>query len=234
MIEAAVVNESQSTSILLPEIIPIVSSESDTPEVFTDIYRDDTNIAIWQRKLSGELALAVDDILKANTKLKIAEVVTAKNVHSTLYNVLGETNAVMVLSDDITLLVDMFCCLFDLKGVGLRLTVLDSPMCPRFHFDRIPCRLVSTYQGIATEWLPHHLVDRSKLGAGNQGKSDEQSGLFQSTNDIRQLSQGDVALLKGEFWHANEGAGLVHRSPVQTKDTINEPRLLLTLDFIND
>lgn len=234
MIEAAVVNESQSTSILLPEIIPIGSSESDTPEVFTDIYRDDTNIAIWQRKLSGELALAVNDILKANTKLKIAEVVTAKNVHSTLYNVLGETNAVMVLSDDITLLVDMFCCLFDLKGVGLRLTVLDSPMCPRFHFDRIPCRLVSTYQGIATEWLPHHLVDRSKLGAGNQGKSDEQSGLFQSTNDIRQLSQGDVALLKGEFWHANEGSGLVHRSPVQPKDTINEPRLLLTLDFIND
>ena len=234
MIEAAVVNESQSTSILLPEIITIGSRESDTPEVFTDIYRDDTNIAIWQRKLSGELALAVDDILKANTKLKIAEVVTAKNVHSTLYNVLGETNAVMVLSDDITLLVDMFCCLFDLKGVGLRLTVLDSPMCPRFHFDRIPCRLVSTYQGIATEWLPHHLVERSKLGAGNQGKSDEQSGLFQSTNDIRQLSQGDVALLKGEFWHANEGAGLVHRSPVQPKGTINEPRLLLTLDFIND
>lgn len=234
MIGSAVVNESQSTSVLLPEIITQGSSESDTPEAFTDIYRDDTNIAIWQRRLSGELSLAVNEILKTNTKLKIAEAVTAKNVHSTLYNILGETNAVMMLSDDITLLVDMFCCLFDLKGVGLRLTVLDSAMCPRFHFDRIPCRLVTTYHGIATEWLPNHLVDRSKLGAGNQGKSDENSGLFHSTNDIRQLSQGDVALLKGEFWHDNEGAGLVHRSPAQPKGTINEPRLLLTLDFIND
>ena len=234
MIGSTVVNESQSTSILIPEIITLGSSESDTPEAFTDIYRDDTNIAIWQRKLSGELSLAVNEILKTNTKLKIAEAVTAKNVHSTLYNVLGETNAVMRLSDDITLLVDMFCCLFDLKGVGLRLTVLDSAMCPRFHFDRIPCRLVTTYHGIATEWLPNHLVDRSKLGAGNQGKSDENSGLFHSTNDIRQLSQGDVALLKGEFWHDNGGAGLVHRSPAQPKGSINEPRLLLTLDFIND
>jgi hypothetical protein len=234
MIETAVVNESQLTNTHLSEKLTREVSENKTPEVFTDIYRDDTNIAIWQRQLSDELTLAINDILKVNKKLKIAEVVTPKNVHATLYNVLGETNAVMLLSDDITLLVDMFCCLFDLKGVGLRLTALDSAMCPRFHFDRIPCRLVTTYHGIATECLPHHLVDRSKLGAGNQGKSDEQSGLFHDANDIRQLSRGDVALLKGEFWHDNEGAGLVHRSPAQPKETINESRLLLTLDFIND
>lgn len=227
-------NESQSTNILLPEPLAIRASESDTPEVFTDIYRDDTNIAIWQRKLSEELVLAVDEILKTGARVKIAEEVTAESVHSTLCNALGDTNAVRRLSDDITLLVDMFCCLFDLKEVGLRLTALDRAMCPRFHFDRIPCRLVTTYHGIATEWLPHQLVDRSKLGAGNQGRSDEQSGLFDSTDDIRQLSEGDVALLKGEFWHDNEGAGLVHRSPVQPEGLLTERRLLLTLDFIND
>jgi hypothetical protein len=107
-------------------------------------------------------------------------------------------------------------------------------MCPRFHFDRIPCRLITTYHGVATEWLPHQVVDRSKLGAGNQGKSDEKSGLFESANDICQLRKGDVGLLKGEFWHDNEGAGLVHRSPVQTDDSLSQSRLLLTLDFIND
>tara|TARA_R110001583_G_scaffold195291_1_gene371525 strand:+ start:11287 stop:11991 length:705 start_codon:yes stop_codon:yes gene_type:complete len=228
------INESQSTSILLPEPLAICANESDKPEVFTDIYRDDTNIAIWQRTLSDELALAADEVLKSGARVKIAEAVTAKSVHSTLCNALGDTTAVRMLSDDITLLVDMFCCLFDLKEVGLRLTALDRAMCPRFHFDRIPCRLVTTYHGVATEWLPHQLVDRSKLGAGNQGKSDEQSGLFDSTDDIRQLSEGDVALLKGEFWHDNEGAGLVHRSPVQLEDSINQRRLLLTLDFIND
>jgi hypothetical protein len=228
------INDSQSTSHLLPEKLKKCASESDKPEVFTDIYRDDINMAIWQRKLPDELALAVDDILKSGTRVKIAESVTVKSVNATLCNALGDTSAVSRLSEDVTLLVDMFCCLFDLKAVGLRLTVLDRAMCPRFHFDRIPCRLVTTYHGVATEWLPHQLVDRRKLGAGNQGKSDEQSGLFDSIDDIRQLSQGDVALLKGEFWHNNEGAGLVHRSPVQSEDSINERRLLLTLDFINN
>jgi len=113
----------------------------------------------------------------------------------------------------------------------LRLTVLDRAMCPRFHVDRVPCRLVTTYQGIATEWLPHNVADRSKLGAGNMGKSDDLSGLFECPSDIKQLNCGDVALLKGELWHNNEGAGLIHRSPQLVN---NACRLLLTIDFIED
>ena len=227
-------NEPQLNCIALPEKLIRHASESREAEVFSDIYRDDINIVIWQRKLSDQLVRAANEILKTHAKLEVAEVVTATNVHPKLWKALGDSDAVKVLSDDITLLVDMFCCVFDLTKAGLRLTALDRAMCPRFHFDRIPCRLVTTFHGVATEWLPHQLVDRSKLGAGNQGKSDEQSGLFQSLDDIRQLNQGDVALLKGEFWQDNEGAGLVHRSPVQGPGLINKRRLLLTLDFIND
>ena len=227
-------NKPQSNCIALPEMLIRHASESRELGVFSDIYREDINIAIWQRKLSDQLVLAANEILKTHGRVEIAEAVTATSVHSKLCKALGETDAVKVLSNDITLLVDMFCCVFDLKKAGLRLTALDRAMCPRFHFDRIPCRLVTTFHGVATEWVPHQLVDRSKLGAGNQGKSDEQSGLFQSIDNIRQLNQGDVALLKGEFWQDNEGAGLVHRSPVQGQGLINERRLLLTLDFIND
>jgi len=227
-------NEPQLNCIALPEKLIRHASESHEAEVFSDVYQDDINIVIWQRKLSDQLVRAANEILKTHAKLEVAEVVTATNVHPKLWKALGDSDAVKVLSDDITLLVDMFCCVFDLKKAGLRLTALDRAMCPRFHFDRIPCRLVTTFHGVATEWLPHQLVDRSKLGAGNQGKSDEQSGLFQSLDDIRQLNQGDVALLKGEFWQDNEGAGLVHRSPVQGPGLINKRRLLLTLDFIND
>ena len=122
----------------------------------------------------------------------------------------------------------MFCCLFGIQEAGLRFTVLNRAMCPRFHVDVVPCRLVTTYQGAGTQWLPHHLVDRSKLGMGNNGRSDEQSGLFAAPNDIQNLTSGDVALLKGERWLENEGGGLVHRSP-------NLPtgmhRLLTRLDF---
>lgn len=132
------------------------------------------------------------------------------------------------LSQDIGELVDIFCCLFDLERVGLRLTALDKAMCPKFHVDKVPGRLVTTYRGTATEWLPHSSVNRSKLGHGSEGKADAESGLFKSQDDIQCLNFGDVALLKGERWEGNEGAGLVHRSPALEK---GERRLLLTLDF---
>jgi hypothetical protein len=144
---------------------------------------------------------------------------------------LGGSPEAEVLAEDIAHLVDMFCCLFDLKRGALRMTVLDRAMCPRFHVDRVPCRLVTTYQGIATEWLPHNVADRSKLGTGNMGKPDELSGLFEHISDIQQLKSGDVGLMKGELWHNNEGAGLIHRSPQVPNNT---RRLVLTLDFMND
>ena len=118
-----------------------------------------------------------------------------------------------MLSKDIEELVEMFCYLFDLNRVGLRLTALDGAMCPKFHVDRIPCRLITTYHGIATEWLPHAKADRTKLGHGSQGKPDNQSGLFKTSKAIQKLNQGEVALLKGEGWRGNQGAGLIHRSP---------------------
>jgi hypothetical protein len=205
------------------------SSEQCHPEVLADIYRDDTNIAIWKRTLSDDLILAVDDFINTNRMTQAVLAVTAESTHDVLAKAFNAKIAT-ILSDDIAQAVDMFCCLFDLKRAGLRLTSMDHAMCPRFHVDKIPCRLVSTYHGIATEWLPNHLVDRTKLGAGSLGKPDEESGLFQSLNDIHRINRGDVALLKGEFWEGNEGAGLIHRSPPLP---VGASRLLLTLDFID-
>jgi hypothetical protein len=215
----------------MPSALSRSSVENTTPNVLSDIYREDTNIVIWQRNLSNKLTAAVSDFLQRNATKAAVLAVTPQSTHEVLKDTFGESEALTALSDDIALLVDMFCCLFDLKQAGLRLTILDRAMCPRFHFDRIPCRLVTTYQGIATQWLNHAVVDRSKLGAGNQGKSDEESGLFNNLEDINRLSEGDVALLKGENWNETQGAGLIHRSPPVSA---GERRLLLTLDFIND
>ncbi len=206
------------------------AAESNQAEIFADIYQDETNIAIWRRDLSLELQHYIADFLHSSRQLQASMTVTPQNVHACISELLGDTGQNNALSTDIAELVDMFCYLFELKQVGLRLTTLDHAMCPRFHVDHVPCRLVSTYQGEATQWLPHQAVDRTKLGTGNNGLADERSGIYQSPNDIHQLSAGDVALLKGERWEGNENAGLVHRSPAVNE---GERRLLLTLDFIS-
>jgi hypothetical protein len=205
-------------------------TESDEPTIFTDVYRQDTNIIIWRRELSATFQQAIDKFLKTNCAFQTVMTVTPQNALNSISETLGDSASNAELSENITELVDMFCCLFGLKRAGLRLMILDRAMCPRFHVDRVPCRLVTTYQGAATQWLPHQVVDRTKLGAASHVNSDEQSGLFQSKDDIQQLRTGDVALLKGELWTGNENAGLVHRSPALS---MGERRLLLTLDFIN-
>ena len=197
-------------------------------DVLADIYDDEVNIAIWQRTLPQSILDATSKVLLRKPNLQISLAVDPADIRGDLVNALGMQAESAALATDIARLVDMFCYLFDLKNVGLRLTALSHAMCPRFHVDKVPCRLATTYSGNATEWLPHDRVDRSKLGPGSSGKPDAESGLDSRNDDIQQLEIGDVALLKGESWIGNEKAGLVHRSPGLRPGT---SRLLLTLDF---
>ncbi len=224
-----------STQTLNPEpftTIPVKfrrAAQSKEPEILTDIYQEEINIVIWQRELSTMLKDAAKDFIASNSTFQTAMTVTPQNALSNISKSLG-IGSESELSTNIAELVDMFCCLFELKHAGLRLTVLDRAMCPKFHVDRVPCRLVTTYQGIATEWLPHQVVDRAKLGVDNNRQTDNPPGHFHGQNNVQRLSSGDIALLKGELWEGNENAGLVHRSPTVST---GEYRLLLTLDFIN-
>ncbi|MNT31432.1 hypothetical protein D3C72_1672660 [compost metagenome] len=117
---------------------------------------------------------------------------------------------------DVTWLVAAYTCLVGARRVGLRLRVLDGPMCPRFHVDNVPLRLLTTYVGPGSEWLQERDSGRGELHTAES-----------SVDNIQQLQAGEVAILKGEKWQGNEGAGLVHRSP-----SAQQGRLLLSLDWL--
>lgn len=201
---------------------------NDDPRILANIYRDDCNMATWRRKLSPELQREVATFLQTHNSFQSSMSVSPESAQSSIHRALRGNECLASLSTDIAELVDMFCYLFEVDLAGLRLRALEQPMCPRFHVDHVPCRLVTTYQGPATECLPHDCVDRSKLGSGSGGIPDESSGLFRSPGDIQQAHAGEVLLLKGERWEGNEGAGLVHRSP---SIPTGGRRLLLTLDL---
>ncbi len=204
--------------------------EADDPSVLSQIYKPEVNIVIWRRKLSPALILEVQNLL-FNGGFSVAQAnLRTGDFRSYLEEIMSDQSNTSLLKDDIVQLIEMFCYLFDLEGVGIRIKSLAEPMCPRFHVDRVPCRLVSTYYGLSTEWLENECIDRSKLGHGNQGLSDDKSGLISSDNCIQTLESGDVALLKGELWPDNEGQGLVHRSPNASD---KDKRLLLSLDFMS-
>lgn len=94
-------------------------------------------------------------------------------------------------------------------------------MCPRFHVDHVPVRLLTTYAGVGSQWLKEGAMDRRRLAQPEAEPVDPQV--------IQQFCCGDVGLLKGEKWHGNEGLGLIHRSP---EPAPGERRLILTLDWL--
>ena len=201
------------------------------PEILTEIYQDTVNIAVWETEISPKLESAVKAVTASSPDLQISEVIWVKSGEGQLQEILGADDASVELRNDVLELVDMFCCLFGLQRTGLRLATLNRAMCPRFHVDHIPCRLLKTYTGIATQWIPHERLDRTKLGVNHHDQRDEVSGLLERETDIENLQSGHVALLKGERWMGNEGAGLVHRSPGLNE---GEQRLLLSLDFCTE
>ena len=196
----------------------------------SEIHKQKFNISIWKRELDSVITNSAKHVLLKNPRLEFSEVVQLKNVEQVLITEFGSDAEMSPLYDDIKNVVQLFCDLFQLDRVWLRIDAIDSPMCPRFHVDNLKCRLVTTYIGPGTQWLQHHSVNRTKLGHGNEGKPDEESGLFSNKEDIEQLDTGHIALLKGDAWNGNEGFGIVHRSPHANE---HYKRLYMTVDFVD-
>ncbi|WP_200241836.1 DUF1826 domain-containing protein [Lamprobacter modestohalophilus] len=105
--------------------------------------------------------------------------------------------------------------------ITARVETLDDVACPRFHVDRTRLRLLCTYRGPATEWLPDEEVDRVAL-EGRQPNDQIQRGA-----QPRALEPFWVGLFKGECFPGNAGRGQVHRSPAVPPDGL---RVLFCLD----
>ncbi|EJN20662.1 hypothetical protein PMI36_04128 [Pseudomonas sp. GM79] len=201
--------------------------QGDTPKALTGILDDGVNLALWQRQLPahiadfGRLLLSLNEPLAESLSLEMPGDDAEPNLHG-LASGFSDLEGYEGFIADISWLVSAFACLLGAQRIGLRLRVLDTAMCPRFHVDHVPVRLITTYAGIGSQWLKEGAMDRQQLGKPEAEPPDESL--------IQQITSGEVALLKGEKWHGNEGFGLIHRSP---QPAPGERRLILTLDWLS-
>lgn len=210
---------------MLTLIRPTRQHHGANPKVLTKILHDDANLAVWQRQLPVHIAdfarllLSLNEPLAESLSLDLASEDAEPNLRG-LASGFSDLEGYEGFITDVSWLVSAFACLLGAKRIGLRLRVLDKAMCPRFHVDHVPVRLITTYAGVGSQWLKEGAMDRRQLG---QPEAEPQL-------QIQQVGSGDVALLKGEKWHGNEGFGLIHRSP---EPAPGERRLILTLDLLN-
>lgn len=203
--------------------------QADDPLVLTRILEPDVNLVVWQQAYQPTTAY-VDALLALPWKLNLKAGLPLEGLAHQLVGELPDLPERSHFVDQVTELGEMFACLFDLKHLGVRLQVLDKPMCPRFHVDRAPCRLTTTFTGPGTQWLTNEQVNRDFLGAQHPPEAQLEGQLYQAGSHIQQLQAGEVSLMKGSLWEGRENLGLVHRSPGVAA---GQKRLLLTLDMID-
>lgn len=210
----------------LKRAVRVRQVQEDTPGIFTQILDDDTNLAVWQRQLPAHISdfaamvLAMDQPLAESRVLELPQEDTPPALQG-LAAGFSDLQGYEGFIADVAWLVSAFACLLGAQRVGLRLRTLDKAMCPRFHVDHVPVRLLTTYAGVGSQWLKEGAMDRRRLAEPEAEPSDP--------SVIQQFRCGDVGLLKGEKWHGNEGLGLIHRSPDPAP---GERRLILTLDWL--
>lgn len=192
----------------------------ETPQVLTEVLQDGVNLAVWRRRLPAQLEDFADLLISLGQPLADQRVIDVDEqqtpVLPDLMREAADLHGYEAFVADVTWLVAAYTCLVGARRVGLRLRVLTGPMCPRFHVDNVPLRLLTTYVGPGSEWLREQESPRGELHTAQI-----------SVDNIQHLHAGEVAILKGEKWQGNEGAGLVHRSP-----SGQQGRLLLSLDWL--
>ena len=109
---------------------------------------------------------------------------------------------------------NIFCETLASSTVGLCLATQRS--CQRYHIDNVPLRLLVTYYGKGTEWVPDSAVDRLAYDSGMPNDK------ILTTNNARKfLNAWDIAIFRGGR------DGLLHRTP---DAALNTPSILLRLD----
>ena len=165
-------------------------------------------LALWTR--APAVALddfepdAVDDIAAtiaiadaAQTEMAVRALIDAAGYD-------GITGA--ALAADVAMLCRRHGDLLGSTQVALRLEVVESDACRKFHADYVTLRMISTYMGRGTQWL------------AADDRDDAQA--------IREITPGTVAIFKGR--RLLDDPPILHRSPPIAAS--GDKRLLLVVD----
>jgi hypothetical protein len=185
------------------------------------IFDRDVNAVVLRRRMYDALDNDVSTMLPELPQSRKLVVEPGLDAHQRVRRELGSGFA---LTDDVAFWAGVTADLCDAPLVGARLARAESPMCPRFHVDRVLLRIVISYRGPGTELIADGAVDRSKLAPNHGGHDDHHSGLICEPSAVWRANAGDVVIMKGELWPADVG-GVVHRSPHH-----EGTRVVLTLD----
>jgi hypothetical protein len=166
---------------------------------WSDILRADTPMVVEGRDITPLTAIAAD-MLKSAPFSQLAEGSVAAAVDSL-------TGIALPLRRDIEQLAGRFSALMGCDSIRLRLEGVVSDACRKIHGDYTDVRLITTYAGPGTQYIPH-------CKSGNEA-------------ELVDMPTGWIGLFKGRDFNPGH-APCMHRSPPIIAS--GERRLVLVID----
>ncbi len=115
------------------------------------------------------------------------------------------------MTADVAVLLGRFAQLTNASRLRVVFGAVRGYRCRKFHVDYVRFRLVTTYLGPGTEWLPEHAVHRRALGQPVDDPRAANQAIVRDDSAVRRAGTGDVIAMKGALH--TPGFGAVHRSP---------------------
>lgn len=167
------------------------------------ISNPEVSLAIWQNEKTQKLVEWFDG-LDPEQLPDFRILVDTPNVHNALAIHLEEMSIYNkdmydLLLTDIEKLVSIYSKLTKVDTIDIRLECVSHDACWKFHRDNVDLRLLKTYRGPATEWVPNAYANEAII------EQKDYSG------PLNQLMTNDVTIFKGSRDKTN--CGIVHRSP---------------------
>ncbi|MEJ8472999.1 DUF1826 domain-containing protein [Roseibium algae] len=187
-----------------------------TPNGLSSIEHPGCAAAIWQRQPLKTFQDWIDslekEVLPRARIILRPEVVRAAMTDLFEGSRLPECNERSMLVDDIAAMANILASVMQVPYLRLRLDVISTNACRKFHVDAVTARLICTYRGSGTQY-----------GISMNGEEPRR---------ICSVSTGSPMILRGTLWPEAPRSGLLHRSP--PIEGTEETRLVLVLDPISD
>lgn len=188
----------------------------DRPEALSAIHDADCAAAIWQRRPQATFLDWIDAL--AVERLPTERIVVRPEaVRETLVGICetaGTPNCEECawLIDDAATLATLFAGLMRASYLRLRLDVVTTNACRKFHIDAVMARLVCTFRGTGTQY-------------GNAWNGED-------LPQVSTVPTGAPIVLRGAHWPTSPLSRLKHRSP--PIEGSGQSRLVLVLDPISE
>jgi hypothetical protein len=180
----------------MTSLLTRMNRSADHPTVLDAIREPDLNLAIWQRAPFADFAPLVEGD-PADLRFECAPAECATMLAEGLrVNGFGGAALHPAFVADAAQLAERFCAAMELVRMELRLEVVRTDSCRKWHADYVTARLITTYVGEGTDWLDD--ADAERVAAG------------QDPLNPQRLRTFDVGLFKGRL--ATDRPA-IHRSP---------------------